>query len=91
VASLVSFQEGSGLLKELAGVEANAKMVERAAEGLGAEIAEQKQCCAGPLGEGPSAPTLYLGLDGTGLRCARPSLQGERASKPDCSNINSEN
>jgi len=33
--TLVSFQEGSDLLKELASVEVNAKMVERAAEQLG--------------------------------------------------------
>jgi len=37
VASLVSFQEGSDLMKELAGVEVNAKMVDRAAEESGAE------------------------------------------------------
>jgi hypothetical protein len=37
VGALVSFQEGSELLKELAGVEVEAKQVERTAEALGAE------------------------------------------------------
>ena len=43
VASLVSFQEGSELMKELVGVEVNAKRIERAAEKLGGEIAEQER------------------------------------------------
>ena len=38
-AALLSFEESSGLLHELAGVEVSAKQVERAAEALGAEIA----------------------------------------------------
>jgi hypothetical protein len=43
VGALVSFQEGSDLLKELAGVEVEAKQVERTAAGLGAEIAEDEK------------------------------------------------
>ena len=38
-AARVSFEESSGLLHELAGVEVSAKQVERVAEALGAEIA----------------------------------------------------
>lgn len=83
VASLVSFQEGSDLLKELAGVEVNAKTVERAAEGLGAEIAEQEQRCTEPLGEGPSAPTLYPGMDGTGAPMRSTELGGRAGKQPD--------
>jgi hypothetical protein len=41
-AALVSFEESSGLLHELAGVEVSAKQVERVAEGLGAEIAVEE-------------------------------------------------
>jgi len=64
VGAAVSFEEGSTLLRELADVEVNAKQVERVAEQLGAEIAEQEQRSAEPLSERPSAPTLYLGMDG---------------------------
>src|SRR6267143_242826 len=42
-AARVSFQESSGLLHELAGVEVSAKQVERAAGALGAEIAVDEQ------------------------------------------------
>ena len=41
-AALLSFQESSGLLHELAGVEVSAKQVERAAEALGAEISRPR-------------------------------------------------
>jgi len=39
VGAAVSLEEGSTVLRELAGVEVNAKQVERVAESLGAEIA----------------------------------------------------
>lgn len=83
VASLVSFQEGSELMKELAGVEVNAKMVERAAEGLGVEIAEQEQHCSEPLAAEPSAPTLYLGMDGTGVPMRPTELRDRPGKQPD--------
>src|SRR5437899_11641069 len=41
VGALVSFQEGSELLTELAGVAVDAKQVERTAEALGKQIAEE--------------------------------------------------
>jgi hypothetical protein len=41
-AALLSFQESSGLLHELAEVEVSAKQVERAAEALGAEISRTR-------------------------------------------------
>ncbi len=43
VGALVSFQEGSELLTELAGVRVDAKQVERTAEALGEEIAEDER------------------------------------------------
>jgi hypothetical protein len=43
VGALVSFQEGSALLQELAGVAVDAKQVERTAEALGAEIAADER------------------------------------------------
>jgi hypothetical protein len=70
VGAAVSFREGSVLLRELADVQVNAKQVERVAEQLGAEIAEEEQQGAEALCDQPSASTLYVGLDGTGVRCA---------------------
>ncbi len=49
VAALVSFQEGSQLLEELAGVKVDAKQVERTAEALGAEIAADEKQDLNPL------------------------------------------
>jgi hypothetical protein len=43
VGATVSFEEGSGLLKELAGLHVVAKQVERTAESLGAEVAQDKR------------------------------------------------
>ena len=77
-AALVSFQESSGLLRELAGVEVSAKQVERVAEALGAEIAADEQKSVEKTG--PGAPTLYLGMDGTGVPM-RPSEVAGRAGK----------
>src|SRR6266851_2363484 len=42
-AALVSFEESCALLRELAGVVVSAKRVERAAEALGVEIAEDRK------------------------------------------------
>lgn len=58
VGALVSFQEGSDLLKELAGVEVEAKQVERTAEGLGAEVAEDEQRRVEPDRREPLPSTL---------------------------------
>jgi uncharacterized protein UPF0236 len=77
-AALLSFQESRGLLRELAGVEVSAKQVERVAEALGAEIAADEQKSVEKTG--PVAPTLYLGMDGTGVPM-RPSEVAGRAGK----------
>ena len=53
-AALVSFEESSGLLHELAGVEVSAKQVERAAEALGAEIAVDEHQHSGKDGRSGS-------------------------------------
>jgi len=77
-AALVSFEESSALLHELAGVEVSAKQVERAAETLGAEIAEDERQDVVRMRE--VAPTMYLGLDGTGVPM-RPQEVADRAGK----------
>lgn len=67
VGAMVSFQEGSQLLQELAGVAVDAKQVERTAEALGQEIAEDERHHSEPLDALPLPQTLYLGIDGTGI------------------------
>jgi len=83
VGAAVSFEEGSTLLRELAGVEVNAKQVERVAERLGAEIAEEERRAAEPLSQAPSAPILYLGVDGTGVPMRPAELRGHPGKQPD--------
>ena len=80
VAALVSFEESSALLRELAGVEVSSKQVERAAEALGAEIAEDERRCMGRMGE--VAPTMYLGMDGTGVPMRAVELAGRAGKQP---------
>jgi hypothetical protein len=80
-ASLVSFKESSELLKELAGVEVSVKQVERAAESLGAEIAADERKQVDNTGE-MTAPTMYLGMDGTGVPMRAAEVDG-RAGKQD--------
>ena len=65
-AALVSFAQASGLLDDLAGVRVGTKHVQRTAEALGREIAAREQ--HGPdEAAPPPAPTVYLGVDGTGV------------------------
>ena len=80
-ASLVSFEESSGLLHELAGVEVSAKQVERAAESLGAEIAEAEKKQMDKTGE--VAPTMYLGMDGTGVPMRTQEVIGRAGKQTD--------
>ena len=80
-AALVSFEESSGLLHELAGVEVSAKQVERVAEGLGAEIAVDEGKQVEKMS--PVAPTLYLGMDGTGVPMRAPEVAGRPGKQSD--------
>jgi hypothetical protein len=83
VGSMMSFQEGSQLLRELAGIGIDASQVERCAEALGGEIAADELVHSGPLGEAPLPPTLYLGLDGTGIPMRAEELAGRAGKQPD--------
>jgi Uncharacterised protein family (UPF0236) len=78
VGALVSFQEGSELLAALAGLRLDAKQVERTAETLGQQIAEDEQRRVEPSAAGKPLPTLYLGMDGTGI----PMRPAELADRP---------
>ena len=80
-AALVSFEESSTLLHELAGVEVSAKQMERAAEALGAEIATDELRCVEKMDE--VAPTMYLGMDGTGVPMRVAEVAGRAGKQPD--------
>jgi len=82
VGALVSFQEGSDLLAELSGVAVGAKQVERYAEALGEEIAQRERQDIEPE-TCEAAPTLYLGVDGTGIPMRRAELAGRAGKQPD--------
>ncbi len=81
VAARVSFAEGRALLHELAGLRVEAKHVERAAETLGRQVADDERRVVTPAS--PSAPTLYLGIDGTGVPMRAVELEGRPGRQPD--------
>jgi len=79
VGAMVSFEEGRLLLEELAGLRVDASQVERGAESLGEEIAADEQRYTEPLEETPLPPTLYMGIDGTGIpRASNPTARRKR-------------
>ena len=83
VGAMVSFEEGSQMLQELAGVAVDAKHVERAAESLGAEVAEDERQSLQPLETEALPHTLYLGIDGTGVPMRASELTGRSGKQPD--------
>ncbi|MBI4289803.1 MAG: ISKra4 family transposase [Chloroflexi bacterium] len=84
VGAMVSFEEGHELLRELAGVDVSTKHVERAAEALGREVAQDERCVVEPpAGSVGVASTLYLGLDGTGVPMRSSELEGREGKQPD--------
>ncbi|MEK7836618.1 MAG: ISKra4 family transposase [candidate division NC10 bacterium] len=84
VGARVSFEEGHELLTELAGVDVPTKHVERAAEALGREIAQdERRVVQSPAADEPMAPTLYLGMDGTGVPVRKKELVDRAGKQPD--------
>lgn len=84
VGSMVSFKEGHELLDELAGVTVSIKHVERTAESLGREVAEdERSVVEAPLATEVVAPTLYLGMDGTGIPIRKSELVGRPGKQSD--------
>ncbi len=84
VGAMVSFEEGHELLTELAGVDVPPKQVARAAEALGREVAaDEKHVVDPPWPEAPVAPTLSLGMDGTGVPVRKEELEGREGQQPD--------
>jgi hypothetical protein len=80
-AAMVSFAESSELLGELAGVPVDPKQVERTAEALGRQIAQDERGVVEP--DPPGVPTMYLGMDGTGIPMRSSELTGRAGKQPD--------
>ena len=76
-----SFEGSSALLRELAGLAVAPKTVERHAEALGREVAGDESRVIEP--EPCDAPTLYLGLDGTGVPARKTEVEGREGKQPD--------
>lgn len=83
VGGAVSFEEGSALLKELAGIGVSPKAVERAAEALGREIAQDEVQAIEADTEDELPKTLYLGMDGTGIPMRAEALKGRKGKQAD--------
>jgi hypothetical protein len=84
VGAMVSFQEGSELLTELADVAVDAKQVERTAEALGKEIAQDERQHSEPSDMLPLPQTLFSVWTEPGSRFApRNSLAGSASSRTD--------
>ena len=81
IAATASFAESSDLLQELAGLDIEPKLVERQAEALGREVADDERQVIEP--EPSKAHTLYLGLDGTGVPVRKSETQGRKGKHPD--------
>ncbi len=80
-AARASFAETGALLHDLAGVNVGAKQAERTAEALGREMAaDERDHVAGEPGR---APTMYLGMDGTGVPVRRAELAGRAGKQAD--------
>lgn len=83
VGGSVSFEEGSALLKELAGLGVSPKAVERAAEALGQEIAQDEARILEADTDDALPKTLYLGVDGTGIPMRAEALKGRKGKQAD--------
>ena len=80
-AARASFAETGTLLHDLAGVNVDAKQAEHTAEALGRGIApNEREVVAAEPGR---APTMYLGMDGTGVPVRRAELAGRAGKQAD--------
>ena len=81
-AAEVSFAKASELLMVLAGVDVETRQVERTAEALGREVSDDERAVTEQTAPAP-APTVYLGLDGTGIPVRPAEVEGRRGKQPD--------
>lgn len=79
----VSFQTSSGLLWDLAGLRIDPKQVQRIAERLGQEMAEDERQDTTPFANGDLPPTMYLGIDGSGIPVRAEELIGRAGKQAD--------
>lgn len=85
-----AFEDGREDLAVLAGLEVNAKAVERVAEALGAQIEgrnqqEQKQILAGKVvcfHNRAQIPNLYVAIDGSGVPVVARETEGRKGKDP---------
>ena len=83
-AAEVSFAKTSELLAVLAGVEVETRQVERCAEALGRDVADDERALTEQTAPAPApAPTLYLGMDGTGVPVRPAEVERRRGKQPD--------
>jgi hypothetical protein len=87
VGSESSFEQGREQLELLAGIEVNAKAVERQAEAIGEDIEATEQAEIGRAKQlelpevcAPAVPILYIEMDGTGVPVVKAETEG-RAGK----------
>ena len=66
----------------LAGVDVETRQVERCAEALGRDIADDERSVTEQAAAAP-APTMYLGLDGSGVPVRPAEVEGRRGKQPD--------
>ena len=81
-AARVSFKEASTLLDELAGLAVDPKQVERTAEAVGRAIAADERQAVEPEAHRVK-PTLYLGMDGTGIPVRKAETAQRQGKQPD--------
>ena len=77
-----SFAKASEWLTALATVDVEARQVERCAEALGRDIADDERSVTEQT-VAAAAPTMYLGLDGTGVPVRPAEVEGRRGKQPD--------
>ena len=80
-AARASFAETGALLHDLAGVRMEAKQAERTAEALGKAVQADERAHVGV--EPGWAPTMYLGLDGTGVPVRGSETRGRAGKQAD--------
>ena len=82
-AAEVSFETSSGLLWDLAGLRIDPKQVQRFAERLGQEMADDERQDTTPFAHGDLPPTMYLGIDGSGIPVRPEELIGRAGKQAD--------
>ena len=80
-AARLSFAESGAMLRELAGLAIDPKSVERHAEALGREVADDERRAV--EAEPSDSRTLHLGVDGTGVPVRKSETAGRRGKQPD--------